>query len=194
MARPKEVADADILAAARSRFLSCGTAIPISAIAAGLGISHATIFNRFGSKEELMIAALGPPSKLSCVALLEAGPDERPVREQLHELAIAVARDFTDLAEGLTLLRGAGVPPERIFGKCDGSPPGDAYNAMAGWFDRARDRGLIGPCDTPTLSTAILGALRNRSFAPQTPTATQGPSDDPYIANLIDLLWRGIAP
>lgn len=194
MARPKEVADTEILAAARSRFLSCGTAIPISAIAAGLGISHATIFNRFGSKEALMIAALGPPRELSCVALLEAGPDKRPMREQLYELAIAVARDFTDLAEGLTLLRGAGVPPERVFGTCDASPPGDAYNAMAGWFGRARDRGLIGPCDIPTLTTAILGALRNRSFAPQVPTASQDQSDEPYIVNLIDLLWHGIAP
>jgi AcrR family transcriptional regulator len=74
MGRPKEVTDDQILVAARRCFLERGASVSAVEIARELGVSHTTLFNRFGSKKALMIAALGPPAKVPWVAALEAGP------------------------------------------------------------------------------------------------------------------------
>ncbi len=195
MARPKEVSDKEILDVARRRFLHCGTGIPTSAIARELGISHATVFNRFGSKEALMIAALGPPERPAWISVLENGPDERPMREQLEEVATIVSRFFTTLAEGLTLLQGAGISTERVFARCQPSSPTHAFEALSGWLSRASERGLIAPCNIPALTITLLGALRNWSFnAKMFNEDPSGEAADSYISMLIDLLWNGVAP
>ena len=195
MARPKEVSDSEILTVARRRLLRCGTGIPISAIAEELGVSHATIFNRFGSKEELLIAALGPTQRPPWIATLADGPDERPFRTQLEEIAAEVSSYFSGLAEGLTLLHGAGVPKERVFDGCGSTHASQAIEELQGWFRRARDRGLIGPCNVPALTATMLGALRSWSFnAAMLNEDTSGEAADSYISMLIDLLWNGIAP
>jgi AcrR family transcriptional regulator len=56
-----------------------------------LGVTHTTVFNRFGSKDALMLAALAPAEEAPWVATLEAGPDDRPIREQLGEHGKAMA-------------------------------------------------------------------------------------------------------
>ena len=53
-------------------------------------MTHTTIFNRFGSKEALMIAALAPPEEVPWVAALEAGPDDRPIREVALDILSAL--------------------------------------------------------------------------------------------------------
>lgn len=195
MARPREVSDREILDTARRRFITCGTGVPTSAIAKELGISHATIFNRFGSKEQLMIAALGPPRQLPWAEIVAAGPDDRPTQIQLREIAATVSHYFTLVAEGFTLLQAAGIPPERVFDGCDEPPPVQAFKALSGWLRRARTRGLIGKCNIPALTITILGALRNWSFnAQMSNREVSGAAAHSYISKLVDLLWKGIEP
>ncbi|MFF9470750.1 TetR/AcrR family transcriptional regulator [Methylobacterium sp. NPDC014697] len=71
--------DEEIVATARARFLARGAGVSAQEIGRELGVSHTTIFNRFGSKEGLMLAALGVPDEIPWVADLEAGPDGRPI-------------------------------------------------------------------------------------------------------------------
>ena len=72
MGRPREVTDEQIVAVARRCFLKRGAGVSAADIAKELGVSHTTLFNRFGSKEGLMLAALGPPTqKVAWVAALE---------------------------------------------------------------------------------------------------------------------------
>src|SRR5262245_8001664 len=100
MGRPKEVTDEQIVAAARRCFLERGAGVSAQDIASELGVSHTTLFNRFGSKEAMMIAALGPPEHVPWVAALEAGPDDRPIREQLVEHATVMSTYFQELQAG----------------------------------------------------------------------------------------------
>ncbi|MCG8480283.1 MAG: hypothetical protein MI724_14395, partial [Spirochaetales bacterium] len=110
-------------------------------------------------------------------------------------IATVVSRFFTTVAEGLTLLQGAGISNERVFGRCRHSSPTQAFEALSGWLDRARERGLIAPCDIPALTVTLLGALRNWSFnAKMFDEDTSSEAADSYISMLIDLLWDGIAP
>jgi len=123
MGRPKEVTDEQIVVAARRCFLGRGAGVSAAEIARELGVSHTTLFNRFGSKEALMVAALGPPEKVPWVAALDAGPDDRPIHDQLVEHGKVIAAYFEKLQAGFAVLQTVGVTPGKIFRSRKGDPP-----------------------------------------------------------------------
>ena len=61
MGRPRTVSDDVILEAARAVFLEQGPGASTQSIADRLSVSQAALFKRFGTKRDLMIAALMPP-------------------------------------------------------------------------------------------------------------------------------------
>jgi AcrR family transcriptional regulator len=195
MGRPREVTDEQIVVAARRCFLKGGAGVSAADIARELGVSHTTLFNRFGSKEGLMLAALGPPKEISWVAALEAGPDERPIRDQLVEHARAMSGYFRDLQAGFGLLEAAGIDPSKCHRGCqERSAPEQAYDALVGWLARAQQRGRLGACDVETLATTLLGALQGRAFTARVcGISTSQPPGKDYVERLIDLLWNGVA-
>ena len=195
MARPRSVTDEEILAAARRCFLERGASVPASEIARELGVTHTTVFNRFKSKEALLIAALGPPEVLPWAAKLEAGPDGRPVREQLEEIGRAMADYFRHIATGLAVLHAAGLGPRQVFrGRAEPTPV-QAFRALTGWLRRARRRGLIGPVDVEVLASTVIGALHSRAFTEML-TGVPLPDDGgrAFPARFFELLWNGISP
>lgn len=194
MGRPREISDAQILAAARRCFLKRGAGVPAADIARELGVSHTTLFNRFGSKEALMLAALGPPSSVEWVAALEAGPDARPIREQLVEHAKVMSDFFQDLQAGLGILRGAGIDPRKAYRERKGeSAPEQAYRALVGFLDRAQRKGRLGKCDIETLASTLLGALHGWAFTARVcGGSTSAAASERYVERFIDLLWHGI--
>ena len=195
--RPRSVSDEEILAAARRVFLEHGAAVPAAVIGQALGVSHTTLFNRFGSKEAMMIAALGPPRVLPWAAHLAAGPDDRPVRAQLVEMGAIMSDYFVDLAAGLAVLRGAGIGPARIRrSRGRGEPtPIQAFRALSQWLRRARAREMIGDVDIATLTSTIISALHHRAFAGQMGGVSgPGGSTRAWLIRFVDLLWGGIAP
>lgn len=60
MARPRSITDEEIKEAAREVFVVHGPGAPVSIIAKKLGVTHAALFGRAGSKEQLMMDALCP--------------------------------------------------------------------------------------------------------------------------------------
>jgi AcrR family transcriptional regulator len=195
MGRPKEITDEQIVAAARRCFLERGAGISAAVIAQELGVSHTTLFNRFGSKEALMIAALGPPERLPWAALLEAGPDERSIRDQLVEVGHAMSAYFQDLSPGLAVLRAAGITPDRVFeGRAEPSPV-QAYKALASWLRRAQAAGRVGAVDLDTLTATILGAMLSWTSTAQMCARRPGRAgNERFVEQFFDLLWQGIAP
>jgi AcrR family transcriptional regulator len=194
MGRPKEVTDQEILAAARRCLLERGAAVSAQDIGRELGVSHTTLFNRFGSKEALMIAALGPPEHVPWVASLEAGPDERPVRQQLVEHAKVMSAYFGELQAGLALLRAAGVAPGKVYGRHKGDPPPlQAFRALTGWLRRAQKQGRLARCDVDTLAATILGALHGWAFTARVCGQSTAPAaGERHVERFIELLWKGI--
>lgn len=192
--RPKAVTDEQIVAAARRCFLDRGAGVSAAEIARELGVSHTTLFNRFGSKEALLIAALGPPETIPWVAALEAGPDDRPIREQLVEHCTVMSAYFQELQAGLAVLQAAGIEPGKAYrGRKGEPPPVQAFRALVAWLERAQRQGRLARCDVETLAATILGALHNWAFTarvcgqPTTPAAGAR-----HVDRFIDLLWNGI--
>jgi len=193
--RPKRVSDEQIVAVARRRFLEHGAGVSAGDIARELGLTHTTLFNRFGSKEALMIAALGPPEKVPWVAALEAGPDERPIRDQLHEHCKVMSGYFEELQAGMAVLQAAGIPSKRAYsGRKGDPPPVQAFRALVAWLRRGQGQERLAMCDAETLASTIIGALHNWAFTaracgqPTSPAAGEG-----HVERFIDLLWNGIA-
>ncbi len=191
--RPKEVADQQILAVARRCFIQRGSTIPAVEIARELGVSHTTLFNRFGSKEGLLLAALGAPEHVPWVDALDAGPDARLIRDQLIEHAVAMSAYFRDLQAGFAVLQAAGIDLGVACGRTDG--PVRAFRAFVAWLERARDQGGLAPCDAEVVASTILSVLQGWAFTERVSGSTKRPAaGDQYVERFIDVLWQGIGP
>jgi len=193
MARPQTVTDEEILAAARRCFLQGGAGVPATEIARALGVTHTTVFNRFKSKEALLIAALGPPEVLPWAAAVDAGPDDRPVREQLEEIGRRIGDYFAHISQGLAVLQAAGFGPKQVFrGRAEPTPV-QAFRSLGGWLRRARRRKLIAPVDVETLTSTIIGTLHSHALH-TLQTGLPAPGGHDFIPRFFDVLWSGISP
>lgn len=194
MGRPKEVTDEEIVIAARRCFLERGAGVSAQDIARELGVSHTTLFNRFGSKDALMIAALGPPREVPWIAALESGPDDRPIREQLVEHCTVMSTFFHELQAGLAVLRATGITPRKVWQGREGKPPPvQAFRALTAWLRRAQGQGRLAECDIDTLAATILGALHNWAFTARVCGLSTAPAaGQRHVERFIDLLWNGI--
>ncbi len=194
MGRPKEVSDEQILRAARRCFLERGATVSANDIAAELGVSHTTLFNRFGSKEGLMLAALGPPELVPWVAALDGGPDDSAIRDQLVEHGKVMAAYFQELQAGLAVLQAAGIPPSKAYKKRNADPPPvQAFRALSSWLRRAQRDKRLAKCDVDTLAATILGALHGWAFTARVcGQPTSRAAGDRHVEQFIELLWNGI--
>lgn len=196
MGRPRTVSDDAILEAARAVFLEHGSSVSTTAIAERIGLSQAALFKRFGTKQDLLVRALAPPGTPPFVARLEAGPNaESPPRIQLRDAAREIARFFRDLVPCLMVLGTSGMHPTDVFSRFDVPPPVRAQAAVAGWFVRAMESGLVRQGNPEAFTFSFLGALHMRAFMTH---VTQQPFDDEaldaYVDSVVDSLWHGLAP
>ena len=168
----------------------------VAEIAREVGVSHTTLFNRFGSKEGLLIAALGPSETVPWVASLDAGPDARSIRDQLVEHGKVISSYFQTLQERLAVLRAAGITPEQLFRTWEGDPPPvQAFEALSAWLRRARARHRIAACDVETLVSTILGVFHNQAFVARVCQRPSPPEPGgEQVERFVDLLWKGIEP
>jgi AcrR family transcriptional regulator len=199
MARPRQVSDAQILEAARAVFLEQGPGVSTTVIAERLGVSQAALFKRFGTKDELMIAALRPgPEELDALlAWTETGPGPGPIRPQLRELLQRLRDRFAEFLPGMAVLRAAGVTqPERCTDRDPARPlpPVRLQRALAAWLTRAHSAGAL-RCEAPgAVAYALLGAVHLQSFLAYMAHAEQNTVSDASLDALLDSLWAGLDP
>lgn len=194
--RPTKVSDCEILTHARACFLEHGPSVSTTVIAGGLGISQATLFKRFGTKEELMVAVLAPPPEPEWLDALREGPrPDVPVPDQLLEFTERILEFFEWLMPGMAVLRMADIDMKRVMERYPVPPPIRARQLLADWFARAQAMGLCREVDPTSAATAFLGALHGRVFMGHLGNTVQGSVDARvYTRQLVDLLWMGIAP
>jgi AcrR family transcriptional regulator len=165
MPRPRTTSDQQILSVARTCFLERGADVPTSVIAARLGISHAVLFQRFRTKEELMIAALLPPQDPPWMAHVRAGPDGRAMHAQLLEIAQQIFFFLEESVPCVAVLRSARVLPEEIAAtRPEQRRPVRARREIAAWFARAIERGLVRAVEPEHAADLLMGALLVRPF------------------------------
>jgi AcrR family transcriptional regulator len=193
--RPRILSDDQILEGARGCFLQHGPAISTAHIAAELGLSQATLFKRFGTKDELMLKALLPRGDEPLFALLDAGPDDRPVGEQLCALASTCLDMLFRVIPCMMTLRAASESAAHSAMRDPSSGPLRVQSALLGWIVRAQARGMLRPVAPRILMSALLGALRNRTFTTHLSGATRDEAEELlFVRDLVQLLLDGAGP
>ncbi|QRN97386.1 TetR/AcrR family transcriptional regulator [Archangium violaceum] len=196
MGRPRQVLDEDILVAARACFIEHGASVSTETIAARLGVSGPALLKRFGSKRELLKAAFGVAKVPPWLRLLEKGPDERELTEQIREVAAAIDAFFREMVPAFSVLREAGITPEEWRGENkDVPPPARTYETVTGWFRRAQEQGRLREGDPSVMAGMFLASLQYRYFLAHI-TNQPVPTEEevPWMQRMVDMFWRGVAP
>lgn len=125
-------------------------------VAKKLGVSTATLFQRAGSKEQLMRMALQP--EMAVLHGLGRGVQPGlPVREQLAPVLAEINEYLGTIILGSMTLRAA-----RIESDLPEPTPYTLRRELAHWLAQAAAAGLLPPHDTDTAADVLIGALEAR--------------------------------
>ena len=195
MARPRQISDEQILKTALDCFLELGPAVATDVIASRLEVSSQALLKRFKSKRELFLAAVRPPAVPPWTEQLEAGPDDRSLREQLTDLVNELAEYFVEITKRMSLVRWSNIPMDEMVSHYAEAPPLVGIRSLAEWLGRAHQRGLVRKTDFKAAAMSLLGALHAPAFLEDIlkhhPT---GHSREEYVNQVVELFVRGLLP
>jgi AcrR family transcriptional regulator len=209
MARPPKITTEEIIAVARQVFLEQGAGASTLVIAERAGISEAAIFKRFGTKQALFLASMGISDNHPWIKVLSQGMPTAAIRTDLIEICSQILEFYQDVMPRVMMMMNQGntsFPPPMLD-----PPPIRDTQLMAGYLERAIDKGYIKPCNAITVAHAIVGGInsyvivQNMSKLPfpvtsllQVNSIASGANisiePDQFISNLIDTVWAGIDP
>jgi AcrR family transcriptional regulator len=186
MGRRRQVSDREISVAAREVFLDRGPKAPVAMVAKKLGVSTATLFQRTGSKQQLMLMAFQPEG--TAVTELDRGVQPGvPVREQLGHVLIEINEYLGAVISASITLRAACIEanlPEPT--------PSQLRARLAAWLSQAATLGLLTIVDAPTTADILIGAIESRhihSYMQQRHPTSQQHRE--YIRAMLDVVFPG---
>lgn len=191
MARPPSIDREHLLRVARELFLRHGMALSVSEVARTCGVAEGTIFKHFGSKAELLRAAmeLSPPDWVFRIGE-RVGRGE--VEDELVEL-FGEMLDFFRCIVPLAMMSWS-EPTLRAEMQNEGgaTQPLEAHRGIAAYLEAEMALGRIVAGDSGALSMIISGALWNYCsmevlFRVKAPPL---PARDVYLASLARLVAR----
>jgi AcrR family transcriptional regulator len=201
MARPPKITNEEILAAARQVFLAQGESGSTVEIAEKAGISEASIFKRFATKQALFLAAIGISETPQYVKLLSSQTPTAEIRSELTEICTQMLGFYQGVMPRVLMMMTqtkSSLPPMV-------PPPLRDAQLFAGYLDRAIAKGHLKACDSATVAYAIVGAIN--SYVMTQTIANKIPFPIPFVLpkiksieptifidNLIETIWAGIAP
>ncbi|RCJ34577.1 TetR family transcriptional regulator [Nostoc punctiforme NIES-2108] len=205
MARIPRITNQQILEAARQVFLQQGFGASTLEIAHQAGISEASIFKRFSTKEELFFAAMGIPEKPQWVSELESLCGKGDLKENLIKVCLQIMEFHREVLPLIVMLRSRGnALPE--FGGKEPRPMQDV-KALTAFLEREINQDRLRPCDPQTVAHILLGSLMNYVFVEQISSQVSIPTTElplnsgdratevsTFVQNLVDIVWQGIAP
>lgn len=163
MARPRTISDEDIQDAARTIFVEHGPNAPVALVAEKLGVTHAALFGRVGTKERLMLDALRPGRPRAIERLAEAPPEEG-AEGRLIEILVELMAFFQQVVPSLVVLRAAGRSMADLPPRGEAPPPVALRWALARWLERAGESGALAPVRAWAVAEGLLGAMEARCF------------------------------
>ncbi|PTA68514.1 TetR/AcrR family transcriptional regulator [Deinococcus arcticus] len=197
MARPRQITDEQIVAAAQEVFLEQGFAATTAAIARRAGVSEGTLFNRFPTKEDLFAAAIGLTDYGQWRAALLAAVGQGEVRRNLERATLSMLREAQALVPRLTVMFSRGHDPSHnpMIDRLDDPMRADA-RALTGYLQGEVALGRVRPLDAEVTALTVVGALTHFIHQEQVmPPPGRTPVDaGRFVRGLLDVLWPGLAP
>ena len=186
MGRRRQVSDREISVAAREVFIDRGPKAPVAMVAKKLGVSTATLFQRTGSKQQLMLMAFTPEG--TPVTLLAHGVRANiPVREQLSGVLLEINDYLGAVIAASVTLRAA-----CIEASLPAPTPLEIRTQLAAWLAQAASTQLLTVVDAYTTADILIGAIEARhihSYMQQQHPTSQQHRD--YIRSMLDVVFPG---
>jgi AcrR family transcriptional regulator len=186
MGRRRQVSDREISVAAREVFIDRGPKAPVAMVAKKLGVSTATLFQRTGSKQQLMLMAFQP----DCAPVTELGRGVQPgipVREQLGHVLGEINEYLGAVIAASVTLRAA-----CIEANLPAPTPSQLRTHLAGWLTQAASLGLLTVTDARTTADILIGAIEARhihAYMQQQHLTSQQHRE--YIHAMLDVVFAG---
>ena len=209
MSRIPRITNQQILEAARQVFLQQGFGASTLEIAQQAGISEASIFKRFSTKEELFFAAMGIPEKPLWMNELEFLCGKGDLKENLINICLQIMEFYREVLPRIMMLRSRGNARAELGGK-EPKPMRDV-KVLTAFLEREINQDRLRPCDPQTVAHILLGSVMNYVFVEQMSSQVSMPtaeltigsylnSGEPtievsvFILGIVDVIWQGIAP
>ena len=195
MARPTTISTQQIIDAARSLFMAQGYGVSTASIAAEVGISEGSIFKRFPSKPKLFQAAMDLP-ELDIDGTLAGMTGTGDVCSNLLRIAEALLVYLRKMVPRLMMLW-AHPPLNPVDALKDNpdAPPRKAVAAIGAYLASEVEAGRVRCHDTQVAARMLLSALHSYVFFRLIGIIPpEGPSDEDYLRQVVDVLWKGLAP
>ncbi|MVN86364.1 TetR family transcriptional regulator [Deinococcus sp. HMF7620] len=197
MARPRQISDEQIVAAAQEVFLEQGFSATTAAIARRAGVSEGTLFNRFTSKEDLFAAAIGLTNYGQWRAALLEAAGQGEVRRNLERAALSMLHEAEQLVPRLMVVFSRGHDPSHnpMLDRLDDPMRADA-GVLAAYLQAEVRLGRLRPLDADIAALTMVGALTHYIHQEQVmPPAGRAPIEaGRLVRGLLDVLWPGLAP
>lgn len=196
--RPKKVSDEQILQAVRRCLVEHGASVSTQVIADSLGVSQATLFKRFGSKSNLLQTAILLPSKAAkardMMRILQEGPTDEPVREQLERLLLRLLRFFDEVLPSFASLHASGLTFDDPLPET--SPPVMARKFLTNWIDQLQQDGRIRSGAHPeSIALTLIGSMQHRPLRIHLlRDTTLKQTEEEYVSSIVEVLWQGLSP
>ncbi len=192
MARPRLITDEQILSTTRACVLQRGAHVSLDTVAEKLGVTGPALLKRFGSRQELLLQALRPPTSMPFAQDWLEGPDDRPLDHQLDGLFTNVFAFFEEVVPCVAALRESGIPHDKVFDKKH--TPISVIRLMARWVELGVERGFVESDSPETVATAMLGALQTRAFTAHVMKQSYSTrSNREYLKDLAALFSRALS-
>lgn len=195
MGRPQTISDDQILQTALECLLERGSSVSLETIAGRLDVSPQALLKRFRSKKQLIMAALRPPDVCPWHSLVEAGPTDAPIEDQLLEIVEQLSEFFVNIARRFSVFRFSGLDPRELMQSYEEPPPIADIRVLSAWFDRVAEQGHIRKADHRTTALMLMSSLHTPAML-QDILGSHPVSDDHErnLRGIVDLLLRGLRP
>jgi len=200
MARKPTISDDSIIRAARAVFLRRGLEGTTAEVAAEAGVSEGSIFKRWKTKADLFRAAMAHDAHdvpwLNDFAARVGG--EVPVKESIYQAGLAAIAFYRQLMPLMMMTysnpAAACELPEMLRG--EEPPPLVLLKRTRDVFAAEMRAGRLREASPEMVARLFLGATLNYVFFGLMTEATQyrPMPPGPFVRQMVDTLWDGIAP
>jgi AcrR family transcriptional regulator len=200
MGRTPKISTDEIIAAAREVFLDRGAGASTAEIAERAGISEASIFKRFATKQDLFVAAIGVPKTPAWEKRLERDIPASEFKAELIEILSEMFASYQDILPRALMMMS---PLKLLRTQQFVPPPVRDSKLLADFLDRAIAAGAIAPCNATAVAHTLVGAVHNytmtQSLLAKFPAAAAPMKDrsiapEDFIHHLVETIWWGISP
>ena len=191
MGRHKLLADADLLAIGRRVFTERGAAASTRGIARQAGVSEAVIYQRFGTKERFLLAAMVPP---------DFGVDQLFSRRSgsaladLERIALGMLGYFRELIPVLVPLLAEPAFDFEEFARLHPDAPMNQLRVrLLEYLGELQAHGDIESPDIPAAGLVFFGALFSIAVFERL-GAHGGEFTDRLVRSMVNAVWVGLSP